>query len=201
VGHIVSNLVGYDSLVSDVQAVLDTLVPHEVEVQTRAGMWYTMRIVPYRTLDNVIEGAVITFFDIAEMKRMEAVLTVSEVRYRRLFETTQEGIIILDAETGKIMNVNPFLIEMLGYSQEQFKEKVIWDIGMFKDIAANRENFLELQQKEYIRYKDLPIETADGRQIQVEFISNVYSEGQHKVIQCNIRDITDHQAPERQDIN
>ena len=68
VGHIVSNLVGYDRLVEDVQAVLDTLVPKEVEVQTTAGDWYLMRIQPYRTLDNVIEGAVITFVDITEMQ-------------------------------------------------------------------------------------------------------------------------------------
>ena len=65
VGHIVSNLVGYDRLVADMQAVLDTLIPKEVEVQTKAGDWYTMRILPYRTLDNVIEGAVITFVDIS----------------------------------------------------------------------------------------------------------------------------------------
>ena len=148
-------------------------------------------------LDNVIEGAVITFFDITEMKRIGAALTVSEVRYRRLFETAQDGILILNAETGKIMNVNPFLIKMLGYSQEQFMEKVIWDIGLFKDIAANRDNFLELQQKEYIRYEDLPLETADGRQIEVEFISNVYLVAHHKVIQCNIREITEHKRAEK----
>ena len=71
VGHIVSNLVGYDSLVADAQAVLDTLVPKEVEVQTTEGKWYTMRIQPYRTLDNVIEGAVITFVDITEMMQTQ----------------------------------------------------------------------------------------------------------------------------------
>ena len=65
VGHIVSNLVGYDRLVADVQDVLDTLVPRDVEVQTRAGAWYLLRIRPYRTLENVIEGAVITFTDIS----------------------------------------------------------------------------------------------------------------------------------------
>ena len=74
VGHIVSNLVGYDRLVADVQAVLDTLIPKEVEVQTTEGKWYTMRIQPYRTLDNVIEGAVITFVDITEMKKTQEAL-------------------------------------------------------------------------------------------------------------------------------
>ena len=74
VGHIVSNLSGYDSLVADVNDVLETLVPRELQVQTIDGKWYTMRILPYRTLENTIEGAVITFVDITELKRAESAL-------------------------------------------------------------------------------------------------------------------------------
>jgi two-component system CheB/CheR fusion protein len=70
VAHLVSNLVGYDSLVGDAQSVLDTLIPKEVDVQTKEGAWYTIRLQPYRTLDNVIEGVVITFVDITEIMRM-----------------------------------------------------------------------------------------------------------------------------------
>jgi len=118
-------------------------------------------------------------------------LIVSETRYRRLFEAARDGIIILDAETGMIVNVNPYLIELLGYTHDMFLEKYIWDIGLFKDVVANQENFLELQQKEYIRYENLPLKTASGQTIHVEFVSNVYIVDNHKVIQCNIRDITD----------
>ncbi len=114
----------------------------------------------------------------------------SETRYRRLFETAKDGILILDADSGKIVDVNPFLIDLLGYSEEQFTGKEIWEIGLFKDIAANKEKFLELQQKGFARYEDLPLETAEGKKINVEFVSNVYSAGGKKVIQCNIRDIT-----------
>jgi len=128
---------------------------------------------------------------VAELLRTEKALSVSEMRYRRLFETAKDGILILDAETGKIMNVNPFLMQMLGYSEKEFIEKSIWDIGVFKDILANRDNFLELQKQEYIRYEDLPLQTADGRQIAVEFVSNVYLMDNKKVIQCNIREITE----------
>lgn len=78
VGHIVSNLVGYNNMVADVQGVLDTLIPKEVDVQTVDDKWYSMRIQPYRTLDNVIEGAVITFFNITEMKHSRDVLKRSE---------------------------------------------------------------------------------------------------------------------------
>ncbi len=74
VAHIASNLSGYTSLVADVQSVLDTLVPKEADVQTTAGLWFRMRILPYRTLDNVIEGAVITFVDVTERRRAEEAL-------------------------------------------------------------------------------------------------------------------------------
>ena len=115
----------------------------------------------------------------------------SELRYRRLFEAAQDGILILDAETGAITDVNPYLIEMLGYSREEFVEKKLWEVGAFKDIKASQEAFLALQKDEYIRYKDLPLRAKNGRLIQVEFVSNVYSAGAEKVIQCNIRDITE----------
>jgi len=129
-------------------------------------------------------------------KKVEEKLIVSETRYRRLFESARDGILILDGENGKIMDVNPFLIALLGYSKEQFIEKAIWEIGFFKDIAANQDKFLELQQKEYVHYENLPLETADGRKINVEFISYVYSVNYNKVIQCNIRDITERKQAE-----
>jgi len=120
------------------------------------------------------------------------------IRYRRLFESAKDGILILDAKTGMIIDVNPFLMELLGYSKESFIKKAIWEIGFFKDIIDNKDKFLELQRKKYVRYEDLPLETADGRKINVEFVSNVYSEDRQKVIQCNIRDITEHRQMEKQ---
>ncbi len=129
--------------------------------------------------------------DITDHKRAEEALKVSETRYRRLFESAQDGILILDAETGQISDVNPFLIEMLGYSHEDFLGKKLWEIGAFKDIEASKAAFSELQRKGYVRYNDLPLETKDGRRIAVEFVSNVYLVNHHKVIQCNIRDTTE----------
>jgi len=120
----------------------------------------------------------------------------SETRYRRLFEAARDGILILNADTGMIVDANPFLIEMLGYTHEQFLGKKVWDLGFFKDAIANEEKFLELKQKEYMRYDDLPLETADKRKIDVEFVSNVYLADHHKVIQCNIRDITERKRAE-----
>jgi PAS domain S-box-containing protein len=117
-------------------------------------------------------------------------LRKSELRYRRLFESAQDGILILDANSGEIMDVNPFLMDLLDYPFEELRGRKLWEIGQFKDIAANRLAFETLQQNEYIRYENLPLRRRDGKQIQVEFVSNVYWVEADKVIQCNIRDIT-----------
>ena len=184
----------YPEMGSDARKVLKTLIAIETSITTNDGRWFSVRIMPYRTLDDHIDGLVITFTDITVAKKLEfkvekvsQAMEISEMRYRRLFETAQDGILILDADTGMIVDVNPFLIEMLGYSRKQFVEKAIWEIGLFKDIVANKEKFLELQQKEIVRYENLPLETADGQKINVEFVSNVYLVSNIKVIQCNIR--------------
>jgi len=134
--------------------------------------------------------------DITNRKQTENKLEILETRYRRLFESAKDGILILDGETGKIIDVNPFLCELLEYSKEKFIDKELWEIGFFKDIAANKEKFLKLQNEEYVRYENLPLQTAVGKMIKVEFVSNVYLVNNHKVIQCNIRDITKHKQAE-----
>ena len=126
-----------------------------------------------------------------EKESAEAALQESEKRYRRLFESAKDGILILDADTGKVVDVNPFLLQLLGYSYDAIWGQHIWELGVFKDIAASKDAFKTLQDNEYIRYDDLPLETLDGRPIAVEFVSNIYLVDNTKVIQCNIRDITE----------
>jgi len=118
-------------------------------------------------------------------------LEESELRYRRLFEAAQDGILILDASTGAITDVNPFLIDLLGYSRAELLGKKLWEVGAFRDIQASKYAFQALQEREYIRYQDLPLKAKDGHLVQVEFVSNVYVAGTQRVIQCNIRDITE----------
>lgn len=184
--------------------VIKTLNFIEKSVVTLDGRWFDIKIMPYRTLDDHIDGLVLTFNDVTKFKKLELELKEAneklkiskETRYRRLFETAKDGILILDAETGKITDVNPFLIELLGYSKEQFVEKAIWEIGTFKDIIANMDKFKQLQQKEFIRYDNLPLETIDRKKINVEFISNIYQVDNQKVVQCLIRDITQQKMAE-----
>ncbi len=128
--------------------------------------------------------------DWTERKRIEDTLKASEVRYRRLFETAKDGILLLDADTGRITDVNPFLQDLLGYSYAELIGKALWEIGPVKDIAASQDAMRHLQNKEYIRYENLPLETKDGQRRQVEFVSNVYLVESFRVIQCNVRDIT-----------
>jgi PAS domain S-box-containing protein len=123
-------------------------------------------------------------------------LQVSEIRYRRLFESARDGILILDATSRQITDVNPFMVELMGYSRDEFLGKELWEIGLFKDKDESRIAFRELQATGYIRYEDLPLQTKAGKLWHVEFISNVYPENNHQVIQCNIRDITERKRAE-----
>jgi len=124
-------------------------------------------------------------------------LRVSELRYRRLFETARDGILILDPVTGRITDANPFMAELLGYSHAEFLGKELWEIGLLRDKEASQEAFGRLEQDKYIRYENLPLENRNGERREVEFVSNLYPENGHTVIQCNIRDITDRKRVEK----
>jgi two-component system CheB/CheR fusion protein len=181
----------YPEIGTHCEQVLKTLITKEADITTDDGRWFQVRIMPYRTLDDRIDGLVITFTDKTTATNAQQQLAISETRYRGLFESAKEGILILDAETGEIVDVNPFLMEMLAYSKEQLLNKSIWEVGLFKDAVANKDKFLELHKKSFVRYENLPLETSDGRKINVEFVSNVYLISNKKVIQCFIREIID----------
>jgi PAS domain S-box-containing protein len=149
------------------------------------GGFFSSSRAPVKTKPLVRKGKTIT-----RRAQPREDLRTSEIRYRRLFESARDGILILDAATRKITDVNPFMVKLLGYSRGQFLGKELWEIGLLEDAKTSRLAFRELKQNGYIRYEDLPLETKDGKRREVEFVSNVYDEGGHQVIQCNIRDIT-----------
>ncbi len=122
---------------------------------------------------------------------IEQALRASELSYRRLFEAAKDGILILGVDTGRITDVNPFLVELLGFSRSEMLGKTVGELSPFKDIESNQTMLERLQQHGFVRYEDLPLEARDGRKIAVEFVSNVYEAGDKKVIQCNVRDITE----------
>ena len=120
----------------------------------------------------------------------EESLRISELRYRRLFETAQDGILLLDGATGAITDANPFVLTMLGYALADLLGKRLWEIGPFQDAESSRKAFRALQHDDYIRYEDLPLQSKSGQWVDVEFVSNAYLVDAKRVIQCNIRDIT-----------
>ena len=130
-------------------------------------------------------------------RRTEMALKASENRYRRLFETARDGIFILDAATGRIIDANPFLLEVLGCSREQLLGQRLWELGPFQDIVASQRAFRDLQTQEFIRYEHFPLIMTDGRQTDVELIGNAFEVDGERIIQCNLRDISDRKRTER----
>lgn len=142
-----------------------------------------------RQVDH-LQRILLFIVDITDRQQARAELEDSEIRYRRLFEAARDGILILNPQTRKITDANPFMSELLGYSREELLGKELWEIGLLRDEAANQAAFCELQANHFIRYEDLPLQDKRGRRREVEFVSNLYDEGGQNVIQCNIRDIT-----------
>jgi PAS domain S-box-containing protein len=134
--------------------------------------------------------------DITDRKLAEEALQSSELRYRRLFESAKDGILILEADSGQIIDVNPYLTELMGVSKEALLGQELWELGPFKDVVASRVAFGELQERGHVRYENLPLEDRDGILRHVEFVSNSYLAGDSRVIQCNVRDITERKLAE-----
>jgi PAS domain S-box-containing protein len=164
----------------------------EKRFKTKAGgdLWAYVSVRLMRDPENMPLYTVTHVLDIGPRQKADTDLRVSESRYRRLFEAAKDGILILDADSGRIVDVNPFLMDLTGYSRDELLDKALWEVGSFRDIAASKVSFAKLQSDKYVRYEDLPLKTRDGRTIDVEFVSNVYRIGGQRVIQCNIRDIS-----------
>jgi PAS domain S-box-containing protein len=146
---------------------------------------------------NEPELVLLAIEDVTHRRRAEALIEHSEIRYRRLFQTAKDGILILDARTGKVIDANPFMTTLLGFSHDEFLGKELWEIGLFRHIEESQAAYRELQAKGYVRYENLPLESRSGQNVEVEFVSNVYAENNHQVVQCNIRDITERRRLQR----
>src|SRR5260370_18841044 len=167
----------------------DFEIEHEFPTIGRRYMRLNAR--RFESVDSRPDLILLAIEDITERREAQEGVLVSEVRYSRLFESAKDGILILDAITGRVTDANPYIDEVLGYSPDELSGKELWQIGLFQDIEESKAAFRQLQEQGYIRYHNLPLETKDGRRREVEFVSNVYPEDHHHVIQCNIRDITE----------
>lgn len=168
----------------------DFEVTHEFQGIERRTMLLSGRQVDH------LQKILLFIEDITERRVTQAAIRTSEIRYRRLFEAARDGILILDPVTRKITDANPFMSELLGYPHKELLGKELWEIGLLKDEKASRAAFRELRRNHFIRYEDLPLQNKKGRRNEVEFVSNLYDEDGRKVIQCNIRDITERKHTE-----
>jgi len=133
-------------------------------------------------------------------KNNESNIAESELRYRRLFETAQDGILILDFDSGRIKDANPFISNLLGYTREELIDKELWEIGAIIDKTLALKAFTTIQGEGYVRYENLPLRHKNGEIREVEFVSNAYHVSGNKVIQCNIRDITERKKLEEENL-
>jgi two-component system CheB/CheR fusion protein len=190
VGDIVAEFTGYDGLVRDTQAVLDTLVPREIEVHTKAGALYTMRILPYRTLENVIEGAVITFVDITKMKRAEAALRDSEDKYRSLIAQAPDAVLINHRD--KIVLVNKACVRFFGTQDESdLIGRSIYDLFRDESRTALRQYMQRVREtREAVAPLDARLERADGVAVDVEVLATSFVHGSASDIHVIVREAT-----------
>ncbi|HLK51091.1 MAG TPA: CheR family methyltransferase [Bryobacteraceae bacterium] len=166
------------------QDVIDNLNVKEREVQDRDGRWFSMWVRPYRTAENKIDGAVMVLFDVTERKH------AAEARYRRLFEAARDGILIADAETGTILDLNPYLMKAFGVSRAAAIGVKYWELDLFRGTDLDAATLHELHENDTIQ-KTIATRSAGGGRADLEVIGNVYAEGERRAIQLNIRDVTE----------
>ena len=182
-------------VLSNSDPIEDFEVEHEFPTLGQRTMLLNARRFPPES--NEPELVLLAIEDVTDRRRAEAAIEQSEVRYRRLFQTAKDGILILDALTGKVIDANPFMTTLLGFSHDEFLGKELWEIGLFRHIEESQAAYRELQETGYVRYENLPLESSTGQKVEVEFVSNVYAENDHQVVQCNIRDITERRRLQR----
>ncbi len=178
------------------KTVEDFEVEHDFEQLGHRIMLLNARRIldPQRKTEQIL----LAIEDITDRKQLEEKLHASESMYRRLFETAKDGVLVLDANNGRILEANPFMTELSGYEPAEFVGKELWEIGLFRDQPANEAAFRDLQHNGYVRYDHLPLKSKNGQPVEVEFVSNVYQWDHRSVAQCNIRDISVRNRLEKQ---
>jgi two-component system CheB/CheR fusion protein len=132
------------------------------------------------------------FEDITERKR------AAEARYRRLFESARDGIVLVDAETGELFDLNPFTERLLGYRREELVGSKLWDLEPLRDVPRIHSAVAQIRDRGVLRFDDLTLRTKDGREVQVEMVASMYKEGKRNAIQFNLRDVGERKKFERE---
>jgi len=164
--------------------VIENLHVNEREVRDQDGRWFSMWIRPYRTAENRIDGAVLAMFDITERKQ------AVEARYRHLFEASTDGILMADGEAGEIIDLNPYLAKTFGLSRSGSVGVKFWDLEMFRGTKVDSRSFRELLEQGTMQ-ASLTARNSGGERVHLEAVGNVYFEGDRRIVQLNIRDLSE----------
>lgn len=178
VGNIAFNLDGYETLLADVQEVLDTLIPKEIEVKTKAGIWYALRILPYRTVDNVIEGAVLTFVDISIAKKAVETLRLNQFAV----DCSLDAIAWINAQ-GKCIYANNAQCQMLGYSREELLNMTVFDIEPTLSREVFNTHWQKLRQEKSLA-GEITLRERSGKSLAVAS-TFCYLEFEGKAVVCS----------------
>jgi two-component system CheB/CheR fusion protein len=191
--HVVSNIVGYDRVIEDAQAVLDTLVPTEVEVQTRTGTWYLLGVRPYRTIENVVEGVVLTFTDTTEMRRKEAIVQEAE-GLRRLAAVVRDAgdAIVVHDNDGGIVAWNPRAALMLGWTEAETETMNLRDLVPGPPQADAPRLTDELARAALLQPQNARWIARDGRVVDVSLVATALldADGAQYAIATTVRERT-----------
>ncbi len=133
-----------------------------------------------------------------ERHKAEKAFEKSEDRYRKLFESAQDGMLIMDAESGEVKAANPCIQDLTGYSEEDLIGRKLWRIGAFRNVVEDKERFEELVGEGFIRYEGLLLEKKDGEEVPVDFVGNTYQAGGEKIVQCNFRNVSEREKREEE---
>ena len=179
----------FDEILQQRTRIEEFLVEYESRRLGRRSMLLNARAIqnPLRKTERIL----LAIEDITERKQLEDKLQASETLYHQLFETARDGVLILDADTGRILEANPFMTELSGYATDEYIGKELWEIGLFRDRTANNAALRELRLKGELYYDHLLLSSKSDRRVEVEFVSNIYQWDHQRVAQCNIRDISE----------
>jgi PAS domain S-box-containing protein len=136
-------------------------------------------------------------YKLTSPKHGDNTLTLSDTHFRQIFETAQDGLMIVNGTTGVIMHVNQFLLSFLGYSFDEFVQRKIWEANAFREQDEIKTAFEFLKMNDFVRYDSIRLKTKEGRAVEAEFVSSVFQAGNDKLIYCGIRDITARRTAEK----
>jgi PAS domain S-box-containing protein len=152
-----------------------------------------------RELNEALLVASVRQHELAEQAEKAAEdLHHSELRFRRLFQSATDGLLILDADTGKVLDANTVVAGMVGMEPEEMLGKELFEIGIYKDAEQNEQELRQLREERYLRHENLSVQNRRGEEIEIELIASVYSEGDRMVVQCRIHDVSERVRMQKQ---